>query len=293
MEENLTLSGQNILFLGAGSIAEAIVRGLVARHAAKPERVTVTNRFNRERLERLRAAYGVQAEQNPDRVRKLAAQADVVVLAMKPADAPAALLAYRGLFADKQLIVSVIAGLSIGVIRELLGNGRLPVARTMPNTSSSIGLGMTGISFSEGMPEDKQQLTLEMFRAVGDTVLTREEDLHILTGISGSGPAYVYYFAEALISGGLQGGLSQEDAKALAVSTLLGAANMIRETGENPAELRRKVTSPNGTTQAAIETLERYSFKEAVEQAVIRCAARSREIADTIDSNAKALASDL
>ncbi|WP_438433575.1 pyrroline-5-carboxylate reductase [Gorillibacterium sp. sgz500922] len=292
MEETRTLRETSILFLGAGSIAEAILRGLVQRQAASPGLITVTNRSNREKLEKLARTYEVQTEQDPDRVRRLASQAEVIVLAMKPADAPAALMAYRGLFSDKQLIVSVIAGLSIGTIRELLDNEQLPVSRTIPNTSSSIGLGMTGIAFSEDMPEEMRQLTLEMFHAVGETELIREEEMHILTGISGSGPAYLYYFAEALISGGVLGGFQPDQARALAVNTLLGAAAMIRDTGEDPANLRRKVTSPNGTTQAAIETLERYAFKEAVEQAVLRCTARSREIADMIDTNAQAVLRD-
>ncbi len=270
-------------------MAEAIIRGLVHQQAETAKRITVTNRSNKERLEGLAQTYGVQTEQDPDRIRDLAAQSDLIVLAMKPADAPAALLAYRGLLTDKQLIVSVIAGLSIEVIRSLLGHDQLPVARTMPNTSSSIGLGMTGISFSEEMPETLKQLTMDMFQSVGETVLTNEDNLHTLTGISGSGPAYVYYFVEALVAGGIRGGLNAEDAKALAVSTLIGAAAMMKQTGEDPAELRRKVTSPNGTTQAAIEMLDRYSFKDAVEEAVLRCAERSREIAGTIDSNARNL----
>ncbi|WP_058302500.1 pyrroline-5-carboxylate reductase [Gorillibacterium timonense] len=289
MKQQTGLSDKTILFLGAGSMAEAIIRGLVHQQAETAKRITVTNRSNKERLEGLAQTYGVQTEQDPDRIRDLAAQSDLIVLAMKPADAPAALLAYRGLLTDKQLIVSVIAGLSIEVIRSLLGHDQLPVARTMPNTSSSIGLGMTGISFSEEMPETLKQLTMDMFQSVGETVLTNEDNLHTLTGISGSGPAYVYYFVEALVAGGIRGGLNAEDAKALAVSTLIGAAAMMKQTGEDPAELRRKVTSPNGTTQAAIEMLDRYSFKDAVEEAVLRCAERSREIAGTIDSNARNL----
>ncbi|MEO3947502.1 pyrroline-5-carboxylate reductase [Gorillibacterium sp. CAU 1737] len=283
------LTTQRILFLGAGSMAEAIIRGLVSTYPALSATITVTNRSNKEKLEHLHNAYGVATEQDPDRIRELAAKADVVVVAMKPVDAPKALAAYRGVFHEDQLLVSVIAGLSIKVIRHLVGSEALPVARTMPNTSSSIGLGMTGISFSHDMPSLLQQTTLDIFQAIGDTVLTEEDQLHILTGISGSGPAYVYAFAEALVSGGVKGGLRSESAKELAISTLLGAASMLRQTGEAPEVLRRKVTSPNGTTQAALETLARHSFQEGIEQAVLRCAERSREIGETINSSAAEL----
>ena len=286
---NNALYGKKILFIGAGSMAEAILRGLVEQSVANPKRIAISNRSNKDKLQLLEDQYGVSTLQDPEQINLCAAASDIIVLAMKPIDAPKAILAYRNIFHEKQLLISVIAGLSIQVIHDLLGNNQIPIARTMPNTSSSIGLGMTGISFSSNTQVDHRSLTLEMFQSIGQVLQTEEDQLHILTGISGSGPAYIYYMMEALISGGIKGGLSQEDALNLTVSTVLGAASMVQQTGIDPAILRKKVTSPNGTTQAALEKLDSYQFPEAVENAVLRCAERSGEIAQIIEASAKDL----
>jgi pyrroline-5-carboxylate reductase len=285
---NVQLYTKNILFLGAGSMVEAIIRGLVEQKVADPAKVTAVNRSNKETLARLQETYGIRTAQEPETVRKMASAADIVVLGMKPKDAAQAIAGFRGILHEGQLLVSVIAGLTIDAIHNLLDN-KMSVVRTMPNTSSSIGLGATGISFSEGVPAEQRELALEMFRAVGIVSITGEDDLHILTGVSGSGPAYIYYMMEAMIAGGVKGGLSPEEARKLTVQTVLGAASMVQSTGEDPASLRRKVTSPNGTTQAALEKLDSYRFSEAVEQAVLRCAERSRELGEMITENAKSL----
>jgi len=280
------LHDKSILFIGAGSMAEAILRGLTHRQVADPDKITVVNRSNQAKLHQLESDYGVHTLQDPQLVAGKARQSDIVILAMKPIDAPKAIAAYRTIFHADQLLISVIAGLSIDIVHGLLNDTRIPVARTMPNTSSSIGLGMTGISFSAQTGDIHRKLTLAIFESVGEVLLLEEERMHILTGISGSGPAYIYAMMEALVSGGVRGGLSREEALQLAVSTVRGAAAMVQQTGEDPADLRRKVTSPNGTTQAALTKLADYQFNEAVEQAVLRCAERSREIAGIIETAA-------
>ena len=267
-------------------MAEAILRGLTHRQVADPDKITVVNRSNQAKLNQLESDYGVHTLQDPQLVADKARQSDIVILAMKPIDAPKAIAAYRTIFHADQLLISVIAGLSIDIVHGLLDDNRIPVARTMPNTSSSIGLGMTGISFSPQTGDIHRKLTLAIFESVGEVLLLEEERMHILTGISGSGPAYIYAMMEALVSGGVRGGLSREEALQLTVSTVRGAAAMVQQTGEDPADLRRKVTSPNGTTQAALTKLADYQFTEAVEQAVLRCAERSREIAGIIETAA-------
>ncbi|MBC8081153.1 MAG: pyrroline-5-carboxylate reductase [Gorillibacterium sp.] len=286
---NHTLYDRKILFIGAGSMAEAILRGLIKQEVANPKRITITNRSNKDKLRMLENQYGVSTLQDPDQIKACAAESDIIVLAMKPIDAPKAILTYRSIFHEKQLLVSVIAGLSTQVIHSLLDNDQIPIARTMPNTSSSIGLGMTGISFSSNTQDVHRSLTQEMFQAIGQVLQTDEDQLHIVTGISGSGPAYIYYMMEAFVAGGMRGGLTQAEALDLTVSTMLGAASMVRQTGVDPATLRKKVTSPNGTTQAALEKLDSYLFTEAVENAVLRCAERSKEIAKGIEALAKEL----
>ena len=147
----------------------------------------------------------------------------------------------------------------------------------MPNTSASIGLGSTGIAFSKEISEEQRQLVMTLFEAVGNVTVI-EEEMDILTGISGSGPAYFYYMMEAMTAAGIRGGLTPEQSRELTLQTILGAARMVQQTGEQPSSLRAKITSPNGSTQAALETLDKGDFFETVIAAVNRCAERSKEM---------------
>ncbi|WP_138492915.1 pyrroline-5-carboxylate reductase [Paenibacillus pinistramenti] len=283
MSESAASATPEIVFYGAGSMAEAIVRGLISTSAAKPGQIAMFNRSNAERLDFLSKQYGVVTSSAADEQDQLLSKADIIVLAMKPKDAGAAIRRLAPLVHERQLIVSVIAGLSIPTIQSLLGS-KLPIARTMPNTSSTIGLGATGISFSEEVTPELRSRTLSIFEAVGMVSIIPEAQMETLTGVSGSGPAYVYYMMEAMIAAGIEGGLSPEQARELTVQTVLGAASMMKETGEKPADLRRAITSPNGSTQAAIEVLAQYQFTEAVKSAVHRAASRSREMGAAIEA---------
>ena len=266
-------------------MAEAILRGLVEPKLAEPGSISVMNRQNAERLRELASRYGVVPAGTDDKKIEALTSADVVVLGMKPKDAATAIKALKPLLRPEQLVVSLIAGLSISTIHQLLGREQ-PVVRTMPNTSSTIGLGATGISFSEAVSAERRELALAMFGAIGMTAVVEEPLIEAVNGVSGSGPAYVYYLMEAMIDAGVKLGLTPEAAKALTVQTVRGAAEMVLATGENPGELRRKVTSPNGTTQAAIETLDRFDFREGMNQAILRCAERAREMGEAIREEA-------
>lgn len=271
-----------ICFYGAGSMAEAIVRGLINEKLLEPNRISMLNRQNEQRLTELHDRYGirtiVQGSSNEDYLR----DADIIFLAMKPKDAAAALTAIKPLLSSKQLIISVIAGLSISSIEHLLGQP-LSIVRSMPNTSSTIGLGATGISYSDAVTSQQRQLTEVIFQSVGINAIVDESLQQAVTGVSGSGPAYVYYFMEAMINAGVELGLSQAAAKELVVQTVLGAAQMVQTTGEEPADLRRKVTSPNGTTQAALEKMDEHHFTEAIMKAVYRSAERAGELGADIE----------
>ncbi|WP_310550088.1 pyrroline-5-carboxylate reductase [Paenibacillus glufosinatiresistens] len=277
---------ERIVFYGAGSMAEAIVRGLVARSVVASDQVVMLNRSGSDRLAELRSRYGVRATNDPVQKEEYLSSSPIIVLAMKPKDAAEALRKLGPILSGEQLILSVIAGLSIRTIQGLLGTAQ-PVVRTMPNTSSSIGLGATGIAFSREVSEGQRQLALQIFKAVGTTTIIDEERMETLTGISGSGPAYIYYMMEAMIAAGIRGGLGKEQAAELTVQTVLGAARMVQQTGEEPAALRKKVTSPNGSTQAALEVLDQGDFYETVIAAVARCAERSREMGAALDAELK------
>ncbi len=283
MNEHLPtrLDNVKICFYGAGSMAEAILRGMVDARLADPARITVMNRQNAERLEALRLRYGVRAAVDESTRLDALRGADIIVLGMKPKDAAAALRLLAPILSPHQLILSVIAGLSISTIDTLLGGNR-PIARTMPNTSSTIGLGATGISYSPAATPAQRSQVEAIFAAVGISAVVDEPLIEAVNGVSGSGPAYVYYLMEAMIAAGQQLGLSSEAARELTVQTVRGAAEMVRQTGEDPAELRRKVTSPGGTTQAAIETMDSFRFQEGMQAAIVRCAERAREMGEAI-----------
>ena len=280
---------QKICFVGAGSMAEAIIKGLIEQRVALPQDISVINKQNDERLQYLQEFYGVAVRTDAASSEQFLRQADVVVLAMKPKDVHSACAGIRDFLTHRPLVISVIAGVSIAVIQQMLRiqdglKSAIPVVRTMPNTSSTIGLGMTGMSFSKEVTEDQQDLSVDLFEAVGKVSLVAEDQLHIVTGMSGSGPAYIYLMMESMIAAGCANGLSESVARELTVQTILGAASMVNHTNEEPQELRRKVTSPNGTTQAAIETMQRLGFEDTILTAITRATERSRELGAALEA---------
>ncbi|OWA37169.1 pyrroline-5-carboxylate reductase [Saccharibacillus sp. O16] len=283
MTQTRMLIDEQVCFFGAGSMAEAVARGLIARAVIAPERIVFLNRSSTARLEELNQRYGTLGANDSAAKEEALRTSPVVILAMKPKDAAEALQQLGTLIGPDTLVVSMIAGLSIETLRRLLGRSEQPVVRTMPNTSSSIGLGVTGISYSADLPENRRHLARILFEAVGLVVETEESKIDALTGISGSGPAYIYYMMEALIEAAKLGGMTDEQAREMTIQTVLGAAQMVRQTGEEPAELRRKVTSPNGATQAAIEKLDESDFYGAVIRAAQRCSERSAEMGKELE----------
>ncbi|MBE9916429.1 MULTISPECIES: pyrroline-5-carboxylate reductase [Paenibacillus] len=277
MSQHQANISESITFYGAGAMAEAIVKGLISKSVVQAGNITMLNRSNSQRLEELQRLYGIKVSNNADLLPGILQNSPIIVLAIKPKDAAEVLRSLGPLLSADTLIVSVIAGLTIRTIQDLLGR-KQPVARTMPNTSSSIGLGATGIAYSKEIDDRQRQTVTALFGAVGTVTVVEEEKLEILTGISGSGPAYIYYMMEAMMAAGIRGGLTPQQCRELTVQTVLGAARMVQLTGEEPSALRAKVTSPNGSTQAAIETLDKGEFFETVIAAVARCAERSKEM---------------
>ncbi|WP_172250512.1 pyrroline-5-carboxylate reductase [Saccharibacillus deserti] len=292
MTQTRMLIEDRLCFFGAGSMAEAVARGLIARAVIAPSQITFLNRSDTAKLQQLEQRYGTPGTNDPEEKERVLRTFPVVILAMKPKDAAEALQQLGTLIGPHTLVVSMIAGLSIATLRSLLNRPEQPVVRTMPNTSSSIGLGVTGVSFSDGLSEDQRRTARLLFEAVGTVIETEEDKIDALTGISGSGPAYVYYMMEALIEAAVLGGLTREQAREMTVQTVLGASQMVRQTGEEPAELRRKVTSPNGATQAAIAKLDESDFFGAVIRAAQRCAERSAEMGQDLENRLPRLSQD-
>lgn len=268
------LEGKRIGFIGAGSMAEAIVRGLLAT-GFPPERILLTNRSRRERLYELREKWGVEVTLDK---AFLVNWSDILILAVKPKDMAEVLAENGQLAREEQLVLSVAAGITTRFIESNL-MGQVPVVRAMPNTSTVVQESATALALGRWAKEKEAVLAGAIFGAVGQVLMVQEKDLDAVTGLSGSGPAYVYRMIEAMIEAGTQVGLTQTVARELAVQTVLGAAKMLRETGEDPAALRHRVTSPGGTTLAGLQALEERGFPAAIRAAIERATHRAGEIA--------------
>lgn len=267
----MTTHQSRLAFIGTGNMAGAIIGGLL--HNGYPaERITGTTRQT-ESAERAASALGITVTTDNDAA---IAEADVVVLGVKPQVMQATCSALRSAVQSRQpLIISVAAGIEAATLNDWLGGG-LAVIRCMPNTPSLLGAGISGLYANSAVTGAQRELADTMFRAVGLTQwVHNESDMHTITAICGSAPAYYYRFSEALVRSAEQHGLSPEVARALVAQVALGAARMMSETGETPAELRQKVSSPGGTTVEALRVLEEQGLEALVETAVAACHSRS------------------
>lgn len=269
----MTKLDKTIAFLGAGNMAGALVRGLIATGALTPEQVICTD-TRRERLDELHAKYGVRTTQANDEAARLA---DVVVLSTKPQVFDRLLTdVARGVRAET-LVISIAAGIPISSIEAMLPMGTR-VVRTMPNTAVLVDAGATGIAAgSTATPEDVA-LVSSLFERVGKAVVLEEAQLDAVTGLSGSGPAYMFLIIEALADAGVKVGLSRDAALQLAAQTLLGSAKLLLETGEHPGKLKDMVTSPGGTAIAGLHTLEQGGLRTTLINAVETATKRAREL---------------
>ncbi|MCL6575570.1 pyrroline-5-carboxylate reductase [Kyrpidia sp.] len=272
---------KNLSFLGAGAIAEALIRGLLDAGAARADRIRVANRWDGQKRDSLARRYGVVAVERPEAIRL----GEVLILAMKPKDAGDALVEVRDHLLGQPLILSVLAGIPTEWIERQLG-GQIPVIRAMPNTSCRVGESATALAPGRYATAEQMNLAEQIFAAVGRVVVVPESQMDAVTGLSGSGPAYVYYLAEALMASGREMGLDEKVCRGLVEQTLYGAALMLRNTEESPETLRRQVTSPGGTTEAGIQVLELRHVAEALREAVRKAAERSRELQEAFAESA-------
>ncbi|MDN7240530.1 pyrroline-5-carboxylate reductase [Planococcus sp. N028] len=265
-----------IVCVGAGSMAESMIHGWINKRILKPEDISVMNKSDLARLEFLRDEYGVNiVEAEKTELRK----AHFVLLAMKPKDAAVALGAIKEHLTAETVILSVVAGVSIASIQK--HSGLLPVARAMPNTSARIGKSATGVAWSKQVTLEKQHELRSLLSSIGGVTVVKEEQLHAVTGVAGSGPAYVYYMAEAMTEAAIEEGLSLADATKLVRQTFDGAAEMLQHS--NFGELRQKVTSPNGTTAAGVAALDNHQFKKVIHACVKAATNRSQELGREFD----------
>lgn len=267
---------EKISFVGAGAMAEAVIAGIVHKEVIESSNVFVMNKENKQRLAELHEQYGVTGSTNKETVIR---DATIIVVATKPHDVDVALQDIAPFITKDQLIVSVIAGVSTDAIVKSIGKN-VPVIRTMPNTSATIGHSATAICKGEFATDHHLAQAKQLFEAIGTVSVVREEQMHIVTGISGSGPAYIYYLVEAMEQAALAEGLDEKTAKQLITQTIIGAGKMLQERTESPTTLRENVTSPNGTTAAGIAALHQHDFKQAMMACVQAATRRSEELGE-------------
>jgi pyrroline-5-carboxylate reductase len=266
--------GKTLGFIGCGNMAEAIIKGLISTGTAKPQEIWASAR-RQERRDELARVHGLNVGDN----LTVAKAADVVVLAVKPQIMDKVLREIAGAVDHAKLVISVAAGVPIEAIERRL-HPPARIIRTMPNTPALVGCGATALAAGEHATAADLALAERLFKSVGTTVTLDEAQLDAVTGLSGSGPAYVFLIIEALSDAGVKVGLSRYNAMAMATQTVLGAAKLAQETGEHPGVLKDRVTSPGGTAIAGLHTLEAGGLRTTLMNAVEAATRRSRELGE-------------
>ncbi len=269
----MTIKDKKIGFLGAGNMGEAMIKGLLQAGLVPATSVGATDALP-ERLAHIARQYGIGTARDN---RALVRESDVIILAVKPQIMAPVLREIAPDVDARKLLISIAAGVATHTLRAVLGKPARLI-RVMPNTPALVLEGVTAIARGEGLDAGDIDIARELFQAVGRVVVLDEDHLDAVTGLSGSGPAYVAIVIEALADGGVNMGLDRATAMTLAAQTVLGSAKLIIETGAHPGQLKDMVASPGGTTIAGIAALEDGAVRRAFIRAVERATQRSREL---------------
>jgi pyrroline-5-carboxylate reductase len=266
--------GKNIALIGAGNLGGALLAGLLESKAATPDSLYAAD-ADSERLKQLRDELGLTRSGSVN--AEAVAEADVIIIAVKPPIVAAVLADIRERLTPQQLVVSLAAAVPIRSIEQGLPDSQ-PLIRAMPNIAMTVHAAATALCANAHAGEEHLRLADEIFSTVGVTVFVNEAQMHAVTALSGSGPAYVFTLLEGLIAGGVKMGLPTSTATTLAVQTFLGAAKLVQESDEHPAVLRDLVTTPGGTTIAGLHAMESANVRAAMMDAVEAATARSSEL---------------
>lgn len=264
---------QRLVFIGGGNMAEALLRGILAAGRMRPDEILATD-VREERLAYLTSTYRIAGSSDN---AAAARQAETIVLAVKPQVMTRALDDLKHVVGDSQLLISIAAGLSTTTIAAHFSQA-VRVVRVMPNTPALVLEGVSALTRGSHATTQDLQTARHLFEAVGKVVVVDESLMDAVTGLSGSGPAYVFLIIEALADAGVKVGLPRDVAQALAAQTVRGAARMVLETGKHPGELKDMVASPGGTTIAGLHALEQGGVRAALINAVEVAARRSQEL---------------
>ncbi|MFW6080687.1 MAG: pyrroline-5-carboxylate reductase [Desulfosalsimonas sp.] len=277
---------RKIAFIGAGNMAEAMIGAILRAGLRRPEDIVISD-ASAERIDQVAASYGVTpASSNSDAVDIC----DIVILAVKPQVIESVLsgLADSGSFKSpprRRIFISVAAGVLIRTLERFIYSGRspeekaaMPIIRVMPNTPALVGAGMSGMCANEQAVKSDLEEAESLLSSMGEVIVFSEDKMDAVTAVSGSGPAYGFYLLEAMTEAGQKLGLAPTEASKLALEAISGAILLVRESGQEPRALRSKVTSPGGTTEAALTLLESHQVKGRIVDAVLAAAKRSEEL---------------
>jgi len=270
------LSQKKICILGSGNMGEALVSGMTSSGASRPEDLICTD-VRTEKLVAMRERYGVRTSED----NNTAVQAsDIVIYATKPQILASVLRETAPSLDLSKLVISIAAGVPLAAIESCL-NKELRLIRVMPNIAASVKMAATAIAAGTHVQKDDVRLAKAIFDSVGRCVFIKENELmDAITGLSGSGPAYIFLIIDALADAGVKMGLARQDALALSAQTVLGAAKLLQETGEHPGQLKDRVTSPGGTAIAGLHTLEKGGLRTTLINAVEAATRRSKELGE-------------
>ncbi len=267
------ISSKSIAVIGAGNMGGALISGLAQSGAVAPERVTAVD-IDTTLLEAHRTALGVNTSRD---AASAAAEHDVVVLGLKPQIWVSVVAPASAALTDRQTVLSIMGGVRTGAIEEVLG-GRIPVVRAMPNILAQIRVSVSAICAGRFAQETHIATAEAILETVGESVRLSEAQMDAVTGLSGSGPAFVYVMIDALADGGVRMGIPKPVALKLAAQTVFGGAKMVIESGQHPAVLKDQVASAGGTTIAGLQALELGGFRAALMKAVEAATRRSEEL---------------
>ena len=261
-------------FIGTGNMGSSIIKGILSSKFEENENINIFD-LNKDKVNNLVKEYGINAVNSE---KELAKNCDIIVLSVKPHIIPVVLKNLSGNVKKDTIILTIVAGISISVIVNALGEDK-KVVRTMPNTPAQVLSGMTAVTFNKNIENSEKEIIFKLLNSFGKSVEIEEKLMHAYTGISGSLPAYVYMFMEALADGGVLCGMPRNKAYEIVAQTVAGSAKMLLETGKHPGQLKDEVCSPAGTTIEAVRVLENGNFRGNVIEAVVACTEKSKEMA--------------
>jgi len=284
-EQSMKQMNSKIGFIGIGNMGEALIGALIRSNITGAKNIYASDAIDKK-LKSISKKYGIRMlKNNVD----LFTQCDIIILAIKPQQMANVLSEISGdtayTVSRKKLVISIAAGISIKRLESFLYKPlneqmrkKLPIIRVMPNTPALVLAGMSGMSANASASQNDIRAAKSILSSAGKVITFEEKDLDAVTAVSGSGPAYVFYFIESMIAGGVKAGLTLKQSEALTLETFKGAVKLVEESGESPESLRKKVAAPGGTTEAALNVMEKGTLKERIKNAIMAAKKRSREL---------------